>query len=172
MICLFRDGGWQLVDRYAYGEFAKRGIVIYDSALIGDGVSIGRGTRIGDRSIIASGAVLGRHVVIEPYAVIGWQAVIGHGAKISAKQIVGHGARIENWSKPPFVYILGRNTWPLVWWGQDRIDIGCQSFSISEYLAYGRELAREHGEEDRYEEYLCYVRAVSAIYAYHQAGTE
>jgi acetyltransferase-like isoleucine patch superfamily enzyme len=172
VIYLFTAGqGWQPYPREAREEFEKRGITIACSALIGDGVHIGRKVNIKEGAIIAGKAVIGRRAVIGAYAIVGYQAVIGNGASISAKQIIGHGASIEPWDKPPLVYILGRKTtWPIVYWGQDRIDIGCQSQRIEDYFANGRDLAEKNNEGHVCNEYAVYVKAIRTIHEFFTGG--
>jgi hypothetical protein len=83
---------------------------------------------------------------------------IGEGARI------GNGAMICNGARPIIIYIIG-SRFPVSYWGEDRVDIGCQSRSIDEWLTDYADIAEEHDfTAEDIEEYRGYVAFIKSVH--------
>jgi NDP-sugar pyrophosphorylase family protein len=110
------------------------------------GITIESEAEIGSRAVISSGAEIGSRAVISSGAVIGSRAVISSGAT------------------PKIVYIIG-SRFPVSYWEEDRIDIGCQSRSIDQWLNDYADIASEHDfSPAEIDEYRCYVEFIKSIH--------
>jgi carbonic anhydrase/acetyltransferase-like protein (isoleucine patch superfamily) len=177
VILLHRDGAWAAVDRSERSVFEERGIWINETAVLGEGIRIGRNASINKGAIIGDGAVIGRGALIGERAIVGSRAVIGAWARIDAGCVVPPGIVIDGWRKMPFIMIAG-SVWPLFYLGKDRVDIGCQSASLEEWLSEeGEVTAYFHGfTAEQIREYRVYLEAVQRIHgalkAYSAQGIE
>ena len=63
--------------------------------------------------------------------------IIGDGAHI------GYRAHIGDGNKPTIVYIIG-SRFSVSYWGENRVDIGCTSRSIEEWLTDSTDIAEKH----------------------------
>ena len=147
MICLWTENnGWQHFELSDTAELERRVIVIGAGAFIGDRASIGAGVRIG------------------AIARIGNEAFIGVGARIGNWATIGDGVT------PVVIYING-SRYPVSYWGEDRIDIGCTSRRIHEWLNDSEAIAREYNfTPEQTAEYRGYVEFIATIHK-RQAGT-
>jgi NDP-sugar pyrophosphorylase family protein len=146
MIYLWVDcEGWKEFELTDTAEIEKRGISIGNGARIGNEASIGDRARIGYRASIGNGARIGD------------RASIGNGARIGDRASIGNGA------KPIIIYIIG-SRYPVSYWGEDRVDIGCQSRSIDAWLNDNTDIVKEHnftvGEVEEYHGYLEFIKYV------------
>jgi acyl-[acyl carrier protein]--UDP-N-acetylglucosamine O-acyltransferase len=127
--------------------------VIRSGAVIESGAVIGAGATIG------SGARIGIGAVIESEAEIGSRAEIGSGAVIGDRTVIGSG------TKPVTICING-SRFQVSYWGEDRIDIGCQSRSIEGWLTNYTDIAKEHNFTiEEIEEYRGYVELIKSVHA-------
>ena len=84
--------------------------------------------------------------------------MIGEGA------IVGEGGRVGNGAIPTIIYIIG-SIYPVAYWGEDRIDIGCEHHSITDWLSDGETIGKKHDfPPDQMVEYRRYVKLIAAIH--------
>jgi hypothetical protein len=82
---------------------------------------------------------------------------IGSGAEI------GSWARIGSGAKPVIVYIIGSRH-PVSYWGEDRIDIGCQRHTIAEWQKSYAEIGKENFYSDEaLEEYRRYIDFIAGF---------
>jgi NDP-sugar pyrophosphorylase family protein len=117
-----------------------------------------RGIRICDRAIIGDGAIIGNGARIGDRARIGNVAIIGYRA------IIGDGAT------PIIIYIIG-SRFPVSYWGEDRIDIGCQKRSIEGWLTDYAGIAAEHNFTDAaIAEYRGYVEFIQSVHVKEEAA--
>jgi carbonic anhydrase/acetyltransferase-like protein (isoleucine patch superfamily) len=141
MIYLWTDEkGWEEFEVTDTAELEKREITIGDGAYIGDGSRIGDGAYIGARSRL------------------------GDGADLGAWSRIGDGAYIGDGAKPVIIYIIGSRV-PVSYWGEDRVDIGCQHRSIGEWLTGYEEIADKHEfTPEQIAEYRGYVEFIASIH--------
>ena len=84
--------------------------------------------------------------------------MIGEGA------IVGEGARVGDGASPTIICIIG-SRYPVAYWGEDRIDIGCEHHSITDWLSDGETIGKKHDfPPDQMVEYRRYVKLIAAIH--------
>ena len=99
---------------------------------------------------------------------IGDGAKIGNGAEIGDRGEIGDRAEIGNGAEPVCIYITGSRH-RLAYWGDDRIDIGCRSLSISGWLEDGLSVAQGEGySEAEIDEYRGYVEFVNRVHGEKQ----
>ena len=162
MIYLWVDGdGWKEFELTDAEALKERRISIGDRASIGNKASIGSGASIGDGARIGYGASIGD------------KASIGDGASIGNKASIGSGARIGYGATPKIIYIIGSN-YPVSYWGEDRIDIGCKSLAIDEWLgSRGAAAGIENNfTPEEIEEYRAYAEFIKGVHARGTAGKE
>ena len=110
-----------------------------------------------------------RNIQIGDGARIGNGAWIGDGARIGNGARIGDGANIGDNESPIIVYIIG-SRYPVSYWGEDRIDIGCENHTIDQWLTQGEMIAKRNGlTEVEIAEYTRYVEMIAAI---HEADKE
>ena len=81
---------------------------------------------------------------------------------------VGNGAHVGNGATPTIIYIIGSrgNVSAVFYWGEPRIDIGCENHSIDDWLKTGLDIAAKHGfSESEVAEYRRYIEMIAAIHA-------
>lgn len=106
-----------------------------------------------------------RKIRIGNRACIGDEARIGDGASIGNGACIGNGASIGDGARPVVIYIIG-SRFPLSYWGEDRIDIGCTSRSIHEWLNDSEEIARKNNfNQEQTAEYRSYVELIAGLHA-------
>jgi UDP-3-O-[3-hydroxymyristoyl] glucosamine N-acyltransferase len=164
MIYLWVTGeGWKEFELTDTAELEKRGISIGNKASIGNRARIGNGASIGDEASIGNGASIGDEASIGNRARIGDRAMIGNGARIGNGASIGDEARIGNEAKPIIIYIIG-SRYPVSYWGEDRVDIGCQSRSIDAWLNDNTDIVKEYnftvGEVEEYRGYVEFIKSV------------
>jgi UDP-3-O-[3-hydroxymyristoyl] glucosamine N-acyltransferase len=183
MIYLWVDGkGWKHFELSDSAELEKRRIWIGPGAWIGAEVMIFNGAKIGAESLIFFGAQIGRDSQIEDHVEIGYEAHIGDGARIDRSSTIldgahiGEGAHIHphswigrnafigDYATPTNIKIIGSKH-QVSYWGEDRIDIGCQSRSIDGWTVGYKLLARQYGYDAG--DIAEYRRYVDHIRAYH-----
>ena len=99
-----------------------------------------------------------RGIVIRAGAVIGERAVIIAGAVIGERAEIGAGA------EPIIISINGSGHF-VSYWGQDRIDIGCNKDSIKKWLDKYVEIGKNNGYSDQQiEEYGKYINLINSIH--------
>ena len=77
---------------------------------------------------------------------------------------IGDRAFIGDRVKPVIIYIVG-SRFPVSYWGEDRVDIGCQSRSIDQWLEDYQDIAREHNFNIKeIEEYRGYVEFIKSVH--------
>ena len=82
---------------------------------------------------------------------------------------IGYGASIGDGAIPKIIYIIG-SKFPVSYWGENRIDIGCKSLSISDWFEKGYEIAeKENFTSEQVTEYKSYIEFIQTI---HQAKKE
>jgi len=149
------------------GDFAKIGstakigcnAVIGDNAkigcaVIGNNAVIGDYTEIGNFAIIGNFAVIGNNAVISDFAKIGNSAIIGNNVKIGYNAKIGDytkiydGTEIGKYAKicdkinlQNSIYIKF-NRDPITYTGNRTISIGCENFTIEEWLKSGEKIAK------------------------------
>ena len=76
---------------------------------------------------------------------------------------IGDGASIGDGEKPNTIYIIGSKH-SVSYWGEDRIDIGCQSRKINEWLSDCDDLAKKqnYGKKEifEYKKYINFIKNV------------
>jgi hypothetical protein len=83
---------------------------------------------------------------------------IGGGA------VIGGGARIGDGASPVIIYIIG-SRYPVSYWGEDRVDIGCQSRTIEEWLNGYADIADKYDfTPEEIEEYRRYVEFIKSLH--------
>jgi UDP-N-acetylglucosamine acyltransferase len=65
-------------------------VEVHTTAIVGEGVVLGPGTRVGAHAVIEAGVVFGRDNVIWPNAFVGGGTTLGDGNQIHPGAIVGH----------------------------------------------------------------------------------
>ena len=109
-----------------------------------------------------SAALAERGIEIHPGASIGDGAYIGNGAYIGDRASIGDGA------KPKTLFILG-SMHPIMYWGENKIQIGCKIYSIEKWESEYQEIgSSEHYRVDQIEEYSGYIQMVKSFHAIHQ----
>lgn len=109
--------------------------------LMSRNISIGVGTIIGDRVKIGYGAIIEN-----------W-AKIGDGAKI------GYDAKIER-----TLYITGSRH-VVIYWGENKINIGCKKYSIDEWKKHFKSIGESEGyTPEEIEEYREYIEFIAKIH--------
>lgn len=102
-----------------------------------------------------------RGIEIDLNASIGFGARIGYGARIGDRARIGDGARIGDNQTPQIIYIIG-SRFPVSYWGEDRVDIGCQSRTIDEWLTDYQGNAEKYQftkkEIAEYRSYLTFIK--------------
>jgi hypothetical protein len=87
---------------------------------------------------------------------------VGHDRSEGAT--ICEGARIAKDSRPQIIYIMG-SRYPLSYWGEDRIDIGCESHPIEWWQKnYAGPARANHFSPEQIEEYLRYIELVAATH--------
>jgi carbonic anhydrase/acetyltransferase-like protein (isoleucine patch superfamily) len=125
---------------------------------IGDGTRIGYRTHIGDRTHIGVGTHIGDRTYIGNRTHIGDEVHIGDGA------LIGDGASIGDGVFPVVIHIIG-SRYSLSYWGEDRIDIGCEKRSIQDWLT-GEDIAKRYDfKPDEITEYRSYVEFIARIHS-------
>jgi hypothetical protein len=90
---------------------------------------------------------------------------VGNGDCIGYETRIGDRASIGDGAKPKIVYITG-SRFPVSYWGEDRVDVGCQSRSIDQWLTDYTEIASKHEfTSGQIEEYRSYVEFIKSIHA-------
>jgi acyl-[acyl carrier protein]--UDP-N-acetylglucosamine O-acyltransferase len=147
---------------------------IYSDTILGNNNSIGM------RCIIGGTAKSGDNVCIKNYISIGYKTKIGSrvridnsvsigdyvsvdgNVRINAGSCIGNHAKIEK--NPITIYITG-SRFPVSYWGEDRIDIGCQSNSIDGWLTNGIGIADEYMfTTEQKVEYRGYIELIKSIH--------
>jgi hypothetical protein len=101
---------------------------------------------------------------------IGGGAHIESEAYIESGAHIGSGAVIGSGAKPIIIYIIG-SRFPVSYWGEDRIDIGCQSRSIDEWLTDYAGIAKEYEFTTcEIEEYRGYVEFIKSVHIKEESG--
>ena len=159
------------------GAFIGAGATIRELATIGAGAfigeratinaraTIGRGATIHKGATINAGAFIGEGAFIDVRATIGIDATVGRGATIKARAFIGRGAVIGDYEKPTCIYITGTE-FPVSYWGEDRIDIGCESLSINDWLGKEgkKQAAKENFSETEIAEYKRYIKFIKQVH--------
>ncbi|MDR3191610.1 MAG: hypothetical protein LBT87_00940 [Treponema sp.] len=100
-----------------------------------------------------------RNITIGDGASIGYRAFIGDEAFIGNRASIGDGV------KPIIVYIIG-SRFSVSYWGEDRVDIGCQSRSIEGWLTDYADIAgKNHFTTEEIEEYRGYVEFIKTVHS-------
>ena len=90
--------------------------------------------------------------------------MIGEGAKVGNGASVGDGAKVGDGARPTIICIIG-SSYPVAYWGEDRIDIGCEHHSITDWLSDGETIGKKHEfPPDQMVEYRRYVKSIAAIH--------
>ncbi len=163
-------------------EFAKRNIIVSDYANIGYSANIGDSAKIGDSANIGYYAKIGDYANIGHYANIGYYAKIGDSANIgdSAKigdyanigyyakigdyANIGHYANIGDYANPIIININGSKHF-VRYWGEDRIDIGCEKHPIKDWIEIYEKLGKkENYTESEIKEYKGYIDFIANIH--------
>jgi hypothetical protein len=147
MINLWVSGeGWKAFKRTDTAELENRGIYIGDRVYLGDGVYLGNRVHLGNGVHLGDGGWLGDGVHLGDRCRLGDFGCLGDGAK------------------PICVNITG-SQFPVSYWGEDRIDIGCKSRSIDEWLTDSTDLAKEYNFTlEAAAEYRGYVEFIKSIH--------
>lgn len=91
---------------------------------------------------------------------------------ISASAEIGHSAKIGDYATPIIIYIIG-SRYPLSYWGEDRIDIGCMKNTIGKWLelwANGRIETIAEAENYSKKQLNEYKRYIKMIAQAHKIG--
>jgi UDP-3-O-[3-hydroxymyristoyl] glucosamine N-acyltransferase len=154
--------------------------LIYGYSCIYNNTIIGNNSIIGDRCNIDAGAEIGNDVVIR------FNCYIGYKTKIGSKVSIGHSAHLDehvsiadniiinplshignfaNIKKTPkTIYIVG-SQYPVAYWGEDRVDIGCQSRTIEEWLTDFDGIAEKYGFTSKQKvEYSGYIELINSTH--------
>jgi UDP-3-O-[3-hydroxymyristoyl] glucosamine N-acyltransferase len=137
---------------------------IGDMTFFGSGVRIGSDTIIGNRVVINFGTSIGNRTYISGGTYIGHTARIGNRVDILKGASIGNNAKIEDMAKPITINIQG-SEFPVSYWGEDRVDIGCESRSIDAWLNDSLDLAKEHlFTIEQVEEYRSYLELIKLVH--------
>jgi acetyltransferase-like isoleucine patch superfamily enzyme len=153
------------------GATIGRGATIGYRASIGIGATIGRGASIHTGAIIGNGAIIGEGAIIGDGASVGGDAFvgggtsIGNGATIGSGATIGFRASIGDDESPVTIYITGTK-FPVSYWGENRVDIGCKSLSINGWLGKGgeKQAAKENFSETEIAEYKRYIKFIKQVH--------
>jgi hypothetical protein len=97
-------------------------------------------------------------------AYVGDHAYVGVHAYVGDHAYVGVHATVKEDTKPIIIYIVG-SKFPVSYWGEDRIDIGCKSHSISDWFENYENIAKQYNFTDvEIEEYLIYCKMIQQIH--------
>jgi UDP-3-O-[3-hydroxymyristoyl] glucosamine N-acyltransferase len=125
---------------------------------VGDDVTINKGTAIYDGASIGDDTTLGTRVIIKS------GAKIGKFVRICDDAIIGSNARIEDDETPIFIFING-SRFPLSYWGEDRVDIGCQHRTIEHWIKGHDSIAAKYDfSQEEIAEYMSYVKFIASIH--------
>jgi hypothetical protein len=91
--------------------------------------------------------------------------IISDGAVIRDGATIGDGAVIGAGATPIVIYIIG-SRFPVSYWGEDRVDIGCHSRSIDDWLNDSTNIAMEYDYTiEQVEEYRGYVEFIKSVHS-------
>lgn len=153
--------GWELLTFENWGEveveFKKREIFIHRSTNLGSFIRIWNGVQIGKNSVIGSNCFLGvktqikqnvyigenciidSHTIIEndsqidSYSTVGTRCKIAPNTQIGVRSYIGAYTETQDFEIVKcFSANLGKHT--LYYWGHDRIEIGCKSYPVDEWI--------------------------------------
>lgn len=86
------------------------------------------------------------------------------GIDIASTAYVGDGANIPADTTPKIICIIGSRH-PLSYWGEDRIDIGCEQHTIAEWIEHAEAIGKNNEYTDEeIAEYLTYTNFVKSIH--------
>jgi UDP-3-O-[3-hydroxymyristoyl] glucosamine N-acyltransferase len=139
-----------------------------DGTIIEYGVYIDCNTRIiGDKICIKRNARIGSHVSITgnvDMTYIGPNAVIDNDIHINNKIHLSQGAHLKKDEPICIIRILG-SKWPINYWGENKISIGCETRSIEAWLTDYEDIANEYNFTPKeIEEYRTYVEYIKSIH--------
>ena len=135
-----KDEGYMPFEITDTKELSKRGIEIGCGAKIGPSAKIGSSAEIGPSAEIGSSAQIG------PRAEIGSSAKIGDSAIVKTLFITGSRHSVS-------------------YWGEDKIEIGCHQYSISEWLERYDNIGRQNDyAEEEINEYLGYINLIKLFH--------
>jgi hypothetical protein len=94
--------------------------------------------------------------------------VVGKGWKefelSNTAELEKRGILIGDGETPIIIYIIG-SRYSVSYWGEDRVDIGCQDRSISEWLTNYKDIAAENNfTDEQIREYRGYVEFIKSIH--------
>jgi UDP-3-O-[3-hydroxymyristoyl] glucosamine N-acyltransferase len=131
---------------------------------IDDYVSIGNDTNICHTTFISNRVSIGNYTYIGSRSFIGHRTAIGNHVNIGNGTFIPDDAKIEDDKTPTCISINGTR-YGLAYWGEDRINIGCQSKTIEEWLTDYEEIADEYDfSEKEIAEYMAYVKFIASIH--------
>jgi UDP-3-O-[3-hydroxymyristoyl] glucosamine N-acyltransferase len=130
---------------------------------------IGQGTIIGCCVNVDAYAFIGAYVRIRDgvrigqYTDIGGTSVIGERAYITPKTCIRERSRIGTDVVTRCIYIKG-SKYPVEYWGEDRVSIGCTMLRIDAWLTRGECIADRHAwkqeEKEEYRQYITFIKSV------------
>ena len=147
-------------------EFSSRNIKIGYGSSIGDSSSIGSRSSIGNGSSIGDGSSIGYGSSIGDSSSIGSRSSIGDSSSIGSRSSIGNGSSIGDSSsigygvKVKALFFAGTKH-SVSYWGEDKIQIGCKQYSISEWESKYKQIGNIEGySEEQLEEYAYYIECV------------
>jgi len=133
---------------------------IGDNSRIGDNSVIGSNSVIGDNSVIGSNSVIGYNSAIGSNSRIGSNSEIGDNSRIGYNSVIGYNSEIGDNVKVKTLFFCGSNH-SVYYWGEDKIQIGCQSFTISEWETNFKIIGIKHNYSgEQIKEYEYYINAI------------
>ncbi|HEY4337335.1 MAG TPA: hypothetical protein VGM89_15600 [Puia sp.] len=106
-----------------------------------------------------------RNIEINPNAKIGSNATIGDDAKIGSNAKIGDDATIGDDAVVRSICISGTGH-TVLWWGEDKIQIGCKHRTIAEWIEGYQAVGCSEGyTPDQIAEYGGYIKMIAAYAA-------
>jgi UDP-3-O-[3-hydroxymyristoyl] glucosamine N-acyltransferase len=156
--------------RFAAGVLVFQDVFIGDACSFGQLVRLGIGSKIDNyvmierESYIEVGVKIGESSLLASGCYIGMYSKLGKDVRINHLSWIGKKANIKDKANPVTVSILG-SRYPLHFWGEDKIVIGCTQLKINEWLSdLGKQKAKEinmvEQEIKEYKEYIILCRKI------------
>jgi len=147
-------------DQVILGE----GVCILEGVVIHSCSEVGKGTKVGERVFVSHNVSIGDGVRVGANAMINAGARIGRDVHIPKLMRVGSGGLIPDFAKPKFLHIVGTCD-SVSYWGEDRIDIGCLSYTIQEWVEKGEKIGRERCYSAvQIKEYMRYIAIIKEMH--------
>lgn len=140
---------------------------IFDNIRIGDDTLIGKETFIYDNSYIDEKTIIRDNVTIRRKSFIGHSVRIGYNVIIRDKSFIGAKTIIKSNTQPQTI-LINASSYPIHYWGDDRIQIGCILFTIQEWKEKYKQIAIDYGYTES--QIIEYKSWIDQIEIWHKQG--